>query len=79
MIVYSTGWCPDCRRTKRFLDEHSIAYTVIDIDGDKAAAQEVIRLNGGYRTIPTIVFDDGSVMAEPSDRQLAAKLGIAVR
>lgn len=76
MIVYSTNWCGDCRRSKRFLDRHGIQYELIDIDGNREAASEVVRLNGGRRTIPTIVFDDGSVLAEPSDRQLAEKLGL---
>lgn len=76
MIVYSTNWCADCRRSKRFLDAHGIEYRLIDIDGDRQAAAEVIRLNGGRRTIPTIVFEDGSVLAEPTDRQLAEKLGL---
>ena len=77
MIVYSTTWCGDCRRAKRFLDAHGIQYKLIDIDGDRDAAREVVRLNGGYRTVPTIVFEDGSVLAEPSDRQLAEKLGLS--
>jgi hypothetical protein len=29
------------------------------------------------RVIPTIVFADGSVLSEPSDAELAAKLGLA--
>ena len=77
MIVYSTNWCADCRRSKRFLDAHGIEYRLIDIDGDRQAAAEVIRLNGGRRTIPTILFEDGSVLAEPTGRQLAEKLGLA--
>ena len=78
MIVYSANWCPDCRRTKRFLDEHNVEYTLIDIEQDRSAAKEVVRINGGYRTIPTLVFEDGTVLVEPSDRQLAEKLGITV-
>jgi mycoredoxin len=79
VIVYSTGWCGDCRRTKRFLDAHGIEYTLIDIDHNRDAASEVVRINGGFRTIPTVVFDDGSVLVEPSDRELAEKLGLAMR
>ena len=76
MIVYSATWCGDCRRAKRFLDTHGIEYTLVDIDTDQDAAREVVRLNGGYRTIPTIVFSDGSVLVEPSDRELADRLNI---
>ena len=78
VIVYSTVWCSDCRRTKRFLDAHGIEYTLIDIDQNREAAREVVRINGGFRTIPTVVFEDGSVLVEPSDHELAEKLGLAV-
>lgn len=76
MIVYSTRWCPDCRRTKAFLDAHGIPYTLVDIDGDRTAARRVVDLTGGFRSVPTLVFDDGSVLVEPTDHELAAKLGL---
>ncbi|MBI2886167.1 MAG: glutathione S-transferase N-terminal domain-containing protein [Chloroflexi bacterium] len=74
IIVYSTTWCPDCRRTKQFLDQREIPYTWIDIDKDPAAVQEVLRINGGMRSVPTLVFPDGSVLVEPSNKQLGEKL-----
>lgn len=74
IVVYSTTWCPDCRRTKQFLDQRGTPYTWIDIDKDAAAVQEVLRINGGMRSVPTLVFPDGSVLVEPSNRQLGEKL-----
>lgn len=79
MIVYGTKWCPDCRRAKRFLDERSIPYRWVDIDQDPEAARYVIEINRGFRSVPTIVFEDGSVLTEPSDIKLARKLGIIKR
>ena len=76
-ILYGTPWCGDCRRSRRFLENKGIAYTYIDIETDPAATAEVERLNGGYQSVPTIVFPDGSVLVEPSNRDLASKLGIA--
>ena len=76
IVVYSTTWCPDCRRTKQYLDRQGIPYTWIDIDKDSEAAQEVLRINGGIRSIPTLVFPDGSVLVEPSNKQLGEKLGV---
>lgn len=76
LTVYSTTWCPDCRRAKAFLDRHGVPYTVVDIDRDPAAARQVVLLNRGLRRVPTIVFGDGSVLAEPSNAELAGKLGI---
>ncbi len=76
LIVYGTPWCPDCRRSKQFLGEHRIAYDYIDIDQDPAAQAEVERLNRGNRSVPTIVFHDGSILVEPSNEVLAQKLGL---
>lgn len=76
LIVYGTPWCPDCRRSKQFLGEHRVAYDYIDIDQDLAAQAEVERLNHGNRSVPTIVFPDGSVLVEPSNEALAQKLGL---
>jgi thioredoxin reductase (NADPH) len=79
IIVYGAHWCPDCRRSKQFLGEHQIPYTWIDIEEDKQAEQEVIAKNQGKRIIPTIVFEDGEFLVEPTNAQLAAKLGLKTR
>ena len=74
--VYGAHWCPDCRRSKQFLGEHQIPYTWVDIEENQAAEELVITLNQGKRIIPTIVFRDGSYLVEPSNSELAAKLGL---
>jgi mycoredoxin len=56
VLVYSAAWCRDCRVAKRFLDEHNIAYTEIDIEANPEAAEEVFR-NVGKRAIPQFVVD----------------------
>ena len=76
IIVYGAHWCPDCRTSKQFLGEHQIPYQWVDIEEDKAAEQLVIQKNNGKRIIPTIVFEDGSFLTEPSNSQLAEKLGL---
>ena len=76
IIVYSTDWCGDCTRTKRFLDEHQIAYENVNIEQVPEAMETVKRLNHGNRSVPTIVFPDGSILVEPSHVQLAQKLGL---
>jgi glutaredoxin-like protein len=76
IVVYGTAWCPDCRRAKRFLDNHAVAYLNVDIENDIQAAAYILQLNHGRRVIPTIVFPDGTVLFEPSNRELGAKLGL---
>ena len=79
ITVYGAPWCPDCRRSKTFLGEHRVAYEWIDIDHDPDAERRVLELNDGKRIIPTIVFEDGTLLVEPSDADLARKLGLQLR
>ena len=74
ITMYSADWCGDCVRSKRLFDELNLTYTLIDIEADSAAADKVIEINGGMRSIPVIVFADGTHLTEPSDIALKAKL-----
>lgn len=77
MTVYGALWCPDCRRSKQFFAEHRIPYRWVDIEQEPAAQETVRQLNDGRQIIPTIVFDDGGpILVEPSNAELAARLGI---
>lgn len=76
LVVYGTAWCGDCYRSKRFLDRNGVPYTWVDIDQDAEGAKQVIEINQGRRSVPTIVFPDGSTLTEPSDGQLGRKLGL---
>src|SRR5262245_33090295 len=77
VTVYGAYWCPDCRRSKKFLGEQFIPYRWVDIEQDKDGEAFVLRTNGGKRIIPTIVFEDGTSLVEPSNAELARKLGLA--
>ncbi|MCH7786898.1 MAG: FAD-dependent oxidoreductase [Chloroflexi bacterium] len=77
VTVYGAPWCPDCKQAKQFLGEQRVRYDWIDIDQDEEARQRVQELNDGKQIIPTIVFQDGSILVEPSNAELAAKLGIS--
>lgn len=74
--MYGTTWCPDCTRTKRFLDERGIPYDWTNIDENEEAARFVIQANRGKRIVPTLLFEDGTTLAEPSNADLAHKLGL---
>lgn len=72
--MYGAEWCGDCRRSKRFLDSNNVTYEYIDVEADPSASDKVIEINGGQRSIPVILFSDGSHLTEPSDNDLKAKL-----
>jgi thioredoxin reductase (NADPH) len=76
IMVYGATWCPDCKRAKNFFGEQRIQYNNIDIDDDPRGIEFVESLNSGKRMIPTIVFPDGQILVEPSNAQLATKLGL---
>ncbi len=73
IVVYSVKWCPDCKRAKAFLAQNQISHLNIDVDENPQAAEFVRRLNNGFRSVPTILFPDGSKMVEPSSDELKAK------
>ena len=79
IIMYGTVWCGDTRRARRFMDENHIPYQWVDIDIDQQARKFVESVNNGYRSVPTIIFPDGSKLVEPSISQLAEKFGIPQR
>lgn len=76
ILVYGASWCPDCRRAKKFLADQRVPYSWRDIEGDPDGARVVQERNDGKNIIPTIVFPDGSHLSEPSNEELAAKLGL---
>jgi thioredoxin reductase (NADPH) len=79
ITLYGTGWCPDCKRSKQFFGEQRVQYEYVDIDQDAEALAFVEQVNHGLRSIPTIIFPDGAILVEPSNAQLAEKLGLQTR
>jgi len=78
IIVYGTSWCGGSRRCRLLLDRFSIPYQWVDIDQDEKAAKLVESLNHGNRSVPTIVWPDDSTLTEPTDEELAKKLGVSL-
>jgi mycoredoxin len=77
IIMYGTAWCYETKRARNVFDQAGIAYDYIDIDYDMEARKYVEEVNRGYRSVPTIVFPDGSIIVEPSVMQLKNKLGVS--
>ncbi len=74
LTMYSTTWCGYCHRLRSQLDREGIAYEVIDIELDEAAAEFVMSVNGGNQTVPTVRFPDGSALTNPSITQVKQQL-----
>jgi glutaredoxin-like protein len=76
LTLFGTSWCSDCKRAKQLLGEQRVPYEFVDIDSDEAGLAYVHEVNEGKSVIPVLRFDDGSTLVEPSNAELAAKLGL---
>ncbi len=76
ITMYGTNWCSDCKRTKTFFGEQRVHYDFVDIDSNPEGLAVVERVNKGKHIIPVLVFEDESTLVEPSNAELAAKLGL---
>ncbi|HMB22110.1 MAG: glutaredoxin family protein [Chloroflexota bacterium] len=73
IVMYTTEFCPDCVRAKKFFEANHIPYLRVGLEGNMKATEFVIQVNRGYRSVPTIIFPDGSILVEPNSEQLKAK------
>lgn len=77
ITIYSTTWCPDCRRAKSFLKERGVEFREVDIEKDESGEEIVIRANNGKRKVPTFDVGGRFFACSPFDaEQLAEKLKI---
>lgn len=74
LVMFSTTWCGYCVRLKRFLDREGIAYREVNIEDDPDAAEFVMGVNGGNRTVPTVRFPNGAALTNPSPSEVVAEL-----
>jgi mycoredoxin len=74
VTMYTTTWCGYCVRLKKLMQLEGIQYAEVDIETDAQAANLVMQANGGNRTVPTLVFADGSALTNPSIDQVKAQL-----
>jgi mycoredoxin len=73
LTVFSASWCPDCKRAKKILDEKQIPHLIVDIGKENEAFLFIEKLTKRVK-IPTLIFPDGTIMIEPSNADLLAKL-----
>jgi mycoredoxin len=77
VTMYTTTWCGYCVRLKKLMQREGIDFAEVDIERDDQAAVRVMEANGGNRTVPTLVFADGSALTNPSIDQVKAQLAAA--
>lgn len=73
IVMYATEYCSDCHRAKKFFEANNIPHLRINLEGDREATEFVMRVNNGMRSVPTIIFPDGSILVEPSWDELKQK------
>ena len=74
IVMYSTEYCSDCHRAKAFFEANKIDYLKVGLEGNEEATEFVLQINNGSRSVPTIVFPDGTVLVEPSWEELKQKI-----
>ena len=75
VTMYTTDWCGYCVRLKKLMQREGIEFAEVNIEHDAQAAELVMQANGGNRTVPTLLFTDGSALTNPSIDQVKAQLG----
>ena len=75
IVMYTTEYCADCTRAKRFFEANNVSFLQVKLEGDSQATQFVIDVNNGYRSVPTIIFPNGSILVEPGWEELKRQVG----
>ncbi len=74
IVMYATEYCSDCHRAKAFFEANHIEYLRVGLEGNEQATEFVINVNNGNRSVPTIIFPDGTILVEPSWAELKEKI-----
>jgi mycoredoxin len=72
--MYATEYCSDCHRAKAFFEANGIKYLRVGLESNDEAIKFIININKGNRSVPTIIFPDGSVLVEPGWKELRVKV-----
>ncbi|MFO0722407.1 MAG: glutaredoxin 3 [Myxococcota bacterium] len=58
--IYTTGYCAYCRRAKQLLEQRSIPYEEIDVEGDDEKRAWLVQATGQH-TVPQIFIGEESI------------------
>ena len=76
IVLYTANWCAHARSVEGFLKRNGITHDLVNVDRDDEARQKLIVINDGFASVPTLVFPDGTILTEPSFREIREKLGL---
>lgn len=76
ITLYTSHYCGSARAVERILRDHGVAFEVINVDEDAEARRRLMELNGGFASVPTLIWPDGRKLTEPSLPALHRTLGI---
>ena len=77
--VVGDRWSPDSHRLRDFLARNRVPYRWLDVEGSEEARQIVERLDHGAPKLPVVVFEDGSHLEAPENREVAERIGLRTR
>ena len=79
ITMYTTPFCPDCRRAKSFLKQRGIEFREVNIESDQSAEGIVVEANRGKRKVPTFEMGGRYFACSPFNAaDLAERLGVAL-
>lgn len=73
IVMYATKYCADCIRAKKFFKANNISFLLVGLEGNQEATEFVMKVNNGNRSVPTIIFPDGTILVEPGWEELKQK------
>ncbi len=77
--VAGTLWSLKSHEVKDFLARYQIPYQWLDVEADSKARLLVEGANGGTLRVPTVFFPDGSFLVEPTNHDLAERIGLQTK
>ena len=75
LVFYGSPTCGRVPAVRDALEQFNVEFEYVDIARDAQGRQRVRDINGGFESVPTLVFPDGSTLTEPSTPELKARLG----
>ncbi|MBI2844557.1 MAG: glutathione S-transferase N-terminal domain-containing protein [Armatimonadetes bacterium] len=70
MKLYQAEWCPFCARVRAKMTDLGLSYININVPRNKADRKELMEISG-QAGIPTLVTEDGLVIADDDDEIIA--------